>query len=79
MSGLKPFLSLVADGKTLSEVEARDAFSVIMEGEATDAQIGGFLMALRLRGETIDEITGAALILREKAVTVSAPAGAIDT
>ena len=79
MSGLKPFLSLVADGKTLSETQARDAFSVIMAGEATDAQIGGFLMALRMRGETIDEITGAALILREKAVRVTAPQGAIDT
>lgn len=75
---LKTLISKVADAQRLNEEEAKDAFNIIMSGNATPAQIGGFLMALRVRGETIDEITGAATIMRAKAVKVSAPAGAID-
>ncbi len=75
---LKPLLAKVADGTTLSAEEAEAAFDIIMSGDATDAQIGAFLMALRVRGETVDEITGAVRIMRAKALTVKAPDGAID-
>jgi len=75
---LKPVLGRLADGKTLSQDEAANAFDVVMSGAATPSQIGAFLMALRLRGETVDEITGATRTMREKALKVSAPAGAID-
>lgn len=75
---MKPFLAKVADGNALTRAEAASAFDVIMSGDATDAQIGGFLMALRVRGETVDEITGAVQTMRAKMTTVSAPAGAMD-
>lgn len=75
---LKPILNLVADGKSLSAIEAAEAFDIIMSGNATTAQIAGFLMALRVRGETVDEITGAVTIMREKALKVEAPMNAID-
>ncbi|MDX1581361.1 MAG: anthranilate phosphoribosyltransferase [Alphaproteobacteria bacterium] len=76
---MKPLIARIADGDPLSETQARDAFSLLMEGEATPAQIGAFLMGLRMRGETVDEITGGARIMREKAQTITAPQGAIDT
>ena len=75
---LKPLLATVADGNSLSAEEAEDAFGIIMSGGATDAQIGAFLMALRVRGETVDEITGAVRTMRAKALAVKAPAGAMD-
>jgi anthranilate phosphoribosyltransferase len=78
MSELKPLLAKVADGKPLSRGEARTAFNVLMSGEATPSQIAGLLMALRVRGETVDEITGAVEIMREKMLPVVAPAHAID-
>ncbi len=76
---MKPVLARVADGNSLSEAEAESAFQIIMSGGATQAQIGAFLIALRLRGETVDEITGAARTMRAKALAVEAPPGAIDT
>jgi anthranilate phosphoribosyltransferase len=76
--GIKGFIAKVADGASLDETEAEQAFDIIMSGDATPAQIGAFLMALRVRGETVDEITGAARIMRAKALHVSAPKGAID-
>jgi anthranilate phosphoribosyltransferase len=79
MSDLKPFLAKIANGASLSEADAEDAFEVLMSGLATPAQIGGFLMGLRVRGETVDEITGAAKVMRAKATKVEAPANAIDT
>ncbi len=79
MSDLKPYLALVAKGETLSQEEAEAAFALIMEGKASEAQIGAFLMGLRLRGESVEEITGAARILRERAETIEAPDDAIDT
>lgn len=75
---LKPFLAKVADGTALTAQEAEDAFAVIMSGEATSAQIAGLLMALRVRGETVNEITGAVRAMRAKMLPVTAPAGAID-
>ena len=78
MSGLKPFLTKAAAGGVLSVDEARDAFGIIMAGEATPGQIGGLLMALRVRGEQVSEITGAVSAMRERMVTVEAPETAID-
>jgi len=76
---MKEVLGRVATGATMSEIQAEEVFEVIMSGDATPAQIGGLLMALRVRGETVDEITGAARIMRAKALGMEAPAGAIDT
>ncbi|MGD1868725.1 MAG: anthranilate phosphoribosyltransferase [Neomegalonema sp.] len=76
--GLKSLIGKVADGLALSRSEAVAAFEIIMSGEATPAQTGGFLMALRMRGETGDEIAGAATVMRSKMLPVNAPAGAID-
>ncbi len=75
----RSLLASVASGRRLSESEAEAAFDIIMSGDATPSQMGGFLMALRVRGETVDEITGAARIMRAKAVHIDAPPGAIDT
>ncbi len=75
---LKPLIAKVADGNSLSADEAEAAFDIIMSGDATEAQIGAFLMALRVRGETVDEITGAVRTMRAKALAVAAPDGAID-
>lgn len=75
---LKPLLATVADGKSLSEAEAERAFEIIMTGNATPSQIGAFLMALRVRGETVEEITAAARIMRAKATPIKAPGNAMD-
>ncbi|SNY93677.1 anthranilate phosphoribosyltransferase [Cohaesibacter sp. ES.047] len=78
MDEMKPFLAKVAEGQSLTQNEAAEAFDIILEGNATPAQMGGFLMALRLRGETIEEITGAVIKMREKMTPVDAPAGVVD-
>jgi anthranilate phosphoribosyltransferase len=75
----KVLLARVAQGHRLSESEAEAAFDIIMSGNATPSQMGAFLMALRVRGETVDEITAAARIMRAKALAVDAPPGTIDT
>jgi len=75
---LKPLLAIVADGKSLSEEEAERAFEIIMTGNASPSQIGAFLMALRVRGETVNEITAAARIMRAKATHIKAPDNAMD-
>jgi len=75
---LKPLLATVADGTPLSADEAERAFAEIMAGAATEAQIGALLMGLRVRGETVDEITGAVKAMRAAMTTVTAPDGAID-
>ena len=79
MNELKVLLAKVATGASLSEAEAESAFDIMMSGNATPAQMGGFLMALRVRGETVDEITGAVRTMRAKALRIAAPPGAIDT
>jgi anthranilate phosphoribosyltransferase len=75
----KALLARVAQGHSLGESEAEAAFDIIMSGNATPSQMGAFLMALRVRGETVDEITAAARIMRAKALGVDAPPGTIDT
>jgi len=79
MSAFKSLLAQVATGATLNPVQAEQAFECIMSGEATPAQMGGFLMALRVRGESVDEITAAARVMRAKVLRVEAPSDAIDT
>ncbi|HVY18483.1 MAG TPA: anthranilate phosphoribosyltransferase [Bauldia sp.] len=78
MADLKAHIGKVAAGGKLTQDEAREAFGIIMSGEATAAQIGAFLMGLRLRGETIDEISGAVSTMRDKMTKVAAPANAMD-
>lgn len=78
MDTFKPFIAKVATGVSLTSAEARDAFDIILSGEVTPAQAAGFLMALRVRGETTEEIIGAVSALRARAVSVTAPEGAID-
>ncbi len=75
---LKPYLSQIAEGGSLSTADAEAAFNVIMSGDAAESQIGALLMGLRLRGETVDEITGAVRTMRAKATPISAPPTAID-
>lgn len=78
MSELKSYIGKVAGGDALSFDDARAAFDVIMSGEATPSQIGAFLMALRVRGETVEEISGAVATMRAKMLTVDAPECAVD-
>lgn len=67
---LQTYIARLVEGEDLSEQEARDALSAIMSGVATDAQIAGFLVALRIKGETVDEITGCAQAMREAATPI---------
>ena len=76
---MKEILARVAAGGTLSEAEAAAAFETMMSGEATPAQIGAFLMGLRLRGETVTEIAGGVRVMRAKMLGIDAPPGAVDT
>src|SRR3712207_3224086 len=78
MESFKPYLAKVATGASLSREEARDAFDMLLSGEVTPAQAGGFLIALRVRGEALDEIIGAVSAMRSRMVPVEAPDGAID-
>ena len=75
---LKPVIARLAAGETLTDDQAEAAFDVIMSGEATPAQIGALLMAMRLRGETVAEITGAVRAMRARMTAIEAPAGAMD-
>ncbi|WP_284947431.1 anthranilate phosphoribosyltransferase [Acidisoma cladoniae] len=78
MTGIRPLLAPLARGESLTEAEAEAAFGAIMTGEATHAQIGGMLMAMRVRGETVAEMVGAVRALRARMVAITAPPGAID-
>jgi anthranilate phosphoribosyltransferase len=78
MDDLKSIIAKVATGASLSREEAASAFDSMMSGEATPSQMGGLLMALRVRGETVDEITGAVAAMRAKMLRVTAPPEAID-
>lgn len=74
---LKPLIDAAANGP-LTRDQAEEAFGILFEGEATPSQIGGFLMALRTRGETVDEYAAAAHVMRAKCHRVNAPEGAMD-
>jgi len=74
----KALIAKVATGGSLTREEAAGAFDRMMSGEATPSQMGGLLMALRVRGETVDEITGAVTTMRAKMLSVKAPSGAVD-
>lgn len=78
MEAFKPLIAKVATGAALSRAEAELAFNLLLSGDVTPAQMGGFLLGLRVRGETIDEITGAVAAMRAKMLPVAAPPGAID-
>ncbi len=78
MESFKPLIAKVAAGSHLSRADAADAFDAILSGEVTPSQLGGFLMALRVRGETVEEITGAVTAMRAKMLPVVAPPNAID-
>jgi len=79
MDTFKALIGRVATGEALPVEDAETAFNIMMGGNATPSQMGAFLMALRVRGETVEEITGGALAMRARAESVTAPEGAIDT
>jgi len=78
MDAFKPILAKVATGQPLSAFEAQSAFDLLLSGEVTHAQAGAFLMGLRVRGETVDEITGAVEAMRARMLRIEEPEGAID-
>lgn len=77
MSDMKTYLG-IAPTRPLTREEAEGAFQILFDGEATPAQMGGLLMALRTRGETVGEYAAAAAVMRAKCLKVVAPAGAMD-
>lgn len=77
MSALKPLIAAAVERK-LSRAEAEEAFGVLFAGDATPAQMGGFLMTLRTRGESVDEYAAAAHVMRQRCIKVHAPEGAMD-
>lgn len=77
-TNLKPLIQKIAAGQSLDETEIEAALAAMTAGEATPAQMGAFLMGLRVRGETVPEITGAARLMRSKMLSVAAPPDAID-
>lgn len=78
MADLKPYIAKAASGTPLSFEDSKAAFDIMMTGQATPSQIGGFLMALRVRGETVPEISGAVASMRSRMLPVTAPQDAID-
>ena len=76
---IKEAINLLLEGKNLSEQDMVNSMRDIMEGQATDAQIASFLTALRIKGETVEEITGAAKVMREKVTGINAPELTVDT
>ena len=78
MDDFKSIIGKVATGAALTREEAASAFDSMMSGEATPSQMGGLLMALRVRGETVEEITGAVSAMRGKMLRVTAPVEAVD-
>ncbi|MFN3955408.1 MAG: anthranilate phosphoribosyltransferase [Pararhodobacter sp.] len=76
-AGIKALIATAVE-RPLTRAEAEDAFTILFDGEATPAQMGGFLMVLRTRGETVDEYAAAAAVMRAKCLKVRAPDGAMD-
>ena len=79
MDALKPTLAILQSGRPLTSSEASKAFEVILSGEASPAQIGSFVTALRVRGETIDEIAAGVSVMRANAMKVKTPTHVLDT
>lgn len=79
MSEITTFLKSLSEGQNLTTEEAARAFQIIMLGGATPAQIAAFLMALRMKGETIEEITGASMAMRTRSGKIKSPPHALDT
>jgi anthranilate phosphoribosyltransferase/anthranilate synthase/phosphoribosyltransferase len=75
---LKPVLARLGRGETLTAEESAEAFGIVMDGQASPAQIGGMLMAMRARGETVAELTGAVTAMRARMTAIAAPPGAMD-
>ena len=75
---MRSALTTIVEGGTLTQEDAHQAMSAVMDGEATPSQLAALLMGLRMRGETVDELTGFALAMRERVTRVEAPVGAID-
>ncbi len=78
MEQFRPLLSKVATGEALTREESAYVFDVMMSGDATPSQMGALLMGLRVRGETVEEITGAVSVMRAKMLPVEAPDGSVD-
>ncbi len=76
---IQDVIQILVDGESLSADQATAAMNEIMTGEATSAQVGSFLTALRIKGETVDEITGMARVMREKSLHVSVEGDVVDT
>ncbi len=76
---IKEAINSVVQGLDLSESEMTESMNEIMEGKTTEAQIASFLTALRIKGETVEEITAAARVMRDKATKIKAPENVIDT
>ena len=76
---LKPTLAILQEGRPLTSVEATAAFEIILSGAATPSQIGAFLAALRVRGETVDEIAAGVGVMRANALKVKVPTHVLDT
>ena len=74
----KALIALVADGNSLNLEQARTAFDIMMSGNATPSQMGAFLMALRVRGESVNEITGGVMVMRERMTKLNPPSNAMD-
>ncbi len=79
LTDMKALIGAAATGRPLNQAEAERAFDIMMSGDATPSQMGALLMALRVRGETVDEIVGAARSMRGRMLTLQAPPGALDT
>lgn len=77
-TGFRTLIAKAAQGQRLTEAESAEAFDAMLSGNATPSQMGGFLMALRVRGETVEEITGAVRAMRSKMITIEAPPDAMD-
>ena len=75
----KPLLARLADGATLSEADAELFFGACLRGETTPAQIGAAVTAMRMRGETVGEITACARAMRRAALTLEHPYQVVDT
>jgi len=79
MNDLREYINLIIEGNHLSEKQAEQAFSLVMSGQVDLPQMSAFITGLRMNGETVDEITGGAKVLRSKAEAVIVPEGSVDT